>query len=164
MMHSLWKRAENNPASLTFDELQMLLNDRLGFVSDGLSSVSRNNPDDTLFDLMMLCFDSLNDKRETILHLWDGVDFDAKLICEGQSQLLNAINRWHEELGIQWPAGNYLQNLLFLLALVYTAYIWKSDMSADNSKVMAAVNQIIIWLKNSKSAPFDFLKKINVFS
>ncbi len=160
MINSLWQRAADSPAEITTAELQILLNDRLGIVTDGLASVSRHNTDETIFDLMMLFFDSLNEKRAIILKLWEIKDFNQKLICEGQSQLLNAIDDWHQALGIHGNLGRYVQNLLFLLALVYTMTVWKDDLSADSSKVMAKVDEIIGWLNASKSAPFDLWQKL----
>jgi hypothetical protein len=149
-----WENLENH------DQIQMLINDRIGFVTDRLGSVSRQNHDETIFDLMMLFFDSLNEKREIILKIWDSVSFNQQLICEGQSQLLNAIDNWHQELNINWQVGKYIQNLLFLLCLVYLSAIWKDDNSADSSKVMAKVDEIIKWLNSSKSSPFDVLQKL----
>jgi hypothetical protein len=160
MINNLWQRAAIAPIELTIEELQMLINDRLGVITDGLSSVSRQSSDETIFDLIMLFFDSLNEKRQIILGLWDHVDFNQRLICQGQAQLITAIDGWHQELNIHWQMGRYLQNLLFLLTLSYVATIWKNDDSADSSKVMAKVDEIISWLNASKSAPFDLLQKL----
>jgi hypothetical protein len=160
MINSLWERAALNPADLTANEIQLLINDRLATVTDNLATVSPHTQNETIFDLIMLFFDSLNEKRQTILKLWDNIDFNQKLICQSQAQLITAIDCWHKELNLHWQIGGYLQNLLFLVALSYTATIWKTDTSADSSKVMAKVDEIIGWLNSSKSAPFDFLQKL----
>ena len=78
-MNDLWERAYLNPNNVGDEELQILLNDRLAFVTDNLSTVSRHNLDETLFDLIMLFFDSLNEKRPIILKLWDSLDLNQKL-------------------------------------------------------------------------------------
>ena len=38
--------------------------------------------------------------------------------------------------------------------------VWKDDTSADNSKVMAKIDELIGWLNASKSAPFNLLEKV----
>lgn len=160
MINSLWEQAEQTPEKLSASELQILINDRLGVVTDNLSTVSRQNLDETLFDLIMLFVDSLNEKRQAILKIWDYADFNQKLICQLQTQLTEAIDIWHQELGIHWQVGRYVQNLLFSLIIIYTTTIWKTDNSTDNSIVMAKVNEIIGWIRNSKSAPLDLLEKL----
>ena len=160
MIDSLWEQAEQTPEKLSASELQILINDRLGVVTDNLSTVSRQNLDETLFDLIMLFIDSLNEKRQAILKIWDQTDFNQKLICQLQTQLTEAIDMWHQELDIHWQVGRYVQNLLFMLVITYTTTIWKTDNSPDNSTVMAKVNEIIGWIRNSKSAPLDLLEKL----
>lgn len=160
MIDSLWEQAEQTPEKLSASELQILINDRLGVVTDNLSMVSRQNLDETLFDLIMLFIDSLNEKRQTILKIWNEIDFNQKLICQLQTQLTEAIDMWHQELDIHWQVGRYLQNLLFSLIIIYTTNIWKTDNTPDNSTVMAKVNEIIGWIRNSKSAPLDLLEKL----
>ncbi len=160
MIDSLWEQAEQTPEKLSASELQILINDRLGVVTDNLSMVSRQNLDETLFDLIMLFIDSLNEKRQTILKIWNEIDFNQKLICQLQTQLTEAIDMWHQELDIHWQVGRYVQNLLFMLVITYTTTIWKTDNSPDNSTVMAKVNEIIGWIRNSKSAPLDLLEKL----
>ncbi|MEI6627826.1 MAG: hypothetical protein WCN27_00240 [Alphaproteobacteria bacterium] len=160
MIDSLWEQAEQTPEKLSASELQILINDRLGVLTDNLSTVSRQNLDETLFDLIMLFIDSLNEKRQAILKIWDQTDFNQKLICQLQTQLTEAIDMWHQELDIHWQVGRYVQNLLFMLVITYTTTIWKTDNSPDNSTVMAKVNEIIGWIRNSKSAPLDLLEKL----
>lgn len=159
-MIELWERAYLNPSAISYDELQRLLNDRLAFVTDNLSTVSRQNLDETLFDLIMLCFDSLNERRTIILKIWNDFNFNQKIICQMQTQLIEAIDMWHQELEINWQIGHYIQHTLFLLMLIYLSIIWKNDDSPDISKVMAKTNEIIGWLNQSKSAPFDLLQKL----
>ncbi len=164
LQDTLWYNAviiaEANQEELMPEELQALINNRLWAVTDKLSMVSRHNPDETLFDLMMLVFDSLTEKREIILNLWDSSSLNPGLICEGQSQIITAIDGWHQELNLHWNTARYVQNLLFLCALIYAAVVWKDDTSADNSKVMAKIDELIGWLNASKSAPFDLIEKI----
>ena len=160
MINSLWEQAEQTPEKLAASELQTLINDRLGVVTDKLSTVSRQNLDETLFDLIMLFVDSLNEKRQSILKIWDHADFNQKLICQLQTQLTETIDIWHQELGIHWQVGRYIQNLLFSLIIIYTTTIWKTDNTTDNSIVMAKINEIIGWIRNSKSAPLDLLEKL----
>lgn len=160
MINSLWEKAEQTPAGLSANEVQILINDRLGAVTDNLPTVSRQNLDETLFDLIMLFIDSLNERRQTILKIWNETDLNQKLICQLQTQLTEAVDIWHQELNIHWQVGRYLQNLLFSLIIIYTTNIWKTDSTPDNSTVMAKVNEIIGWIKNSKSAPLDFLEKL----
>ncbi len=160
MISSLWEQAEQTPEKLSASELQVLINDRLGVVTDNLATVSRQNLDETLFDLIMLFIDSLNEKRQAIIKIWDKTDFNQKLICQLQTQLTEAIDIWHQELDIHWQVGRYLQNLLFSLIIIYTTTIWKTDNTPDNSIVMAKVNEIIGWIRNSKSAPLDLLEKL----
>lgn len=157
---AIWEKATLDPSTVTPDEIQALINDRLWQVTDNLLTVSRNNTNETLFDLMMLVFDSLNEKRACILSLWDSQSLSTKLICEGQSQALAAIDTWHQELELNWNTARYVQNLLFLCALIYAANVWKDDISPDNSKVMAKIDELISWLNASKSAPFDLLEKL----
>ena len=159
-MNDLWERAYLNPNDISDDELQSLLNDRIGFVTDNLSTVGRHNLDETIFDLVMLFFDSLNEKRPIILKLWDNLDFNQKLVCKMQAQLTESIGIWHQELAIDWTVARPIQNILFMLALIYTSTIWKDDESPDSAKVMAKVNEITVWLSQSKSAPFDLLQKL----
>ena len=52
---------------LTANEIQLLINDRLATVTDNLATVSPHTQNETIFDLIMLFFDSLNEKRQTIL-------------------------------------------------------------------------------------------------
>ena len=144
----------------TPEEIQALINDRLWAVTDNLSTVSRHNTNETLFDLMMLVFDSLTEKRGIILNLWDSSSLNPQLICEGQSQIIAAIDGWHQELNLHWNTARYVQNLLFMCALIYAAVVWKDDTSADNSKVMAKIDELIGWLNASKSAPFDLIEKV----
>jgi hypothetical protein len=63
-------------------------------------------------------------------------------------------------LGLHWDVGRYVQNLLFLCALIYAANVWKDDTSADNSKVMAKIDEMIRWMKATKTAPLDVLEKL----
>ena len=156
----IWAKAEQPTPELTFEEIQALINDRLWAVTDQLSTVSLSNTDETLFDLMMLVFDSLTEKRACILNIWNTSSLDPKCICEGQSQIIAAIDGWHQTLNLQWNTARYVQNLLFLCALMYAASVWKDDTSADNSKVMAKIDELISWLNASKSAPFDLLAKV----
>ena len=159
-IEAIWEKATQDQAAVTVDEIQALINDRLWQVTDNLATVSRNNTNETLFDLMMLVFDSLTEKRACILSLWDAQNLSTKLICEGQAQVLAAIDTWHQELELNWDAARYAQNLLFMCALIYAANVWKDDTSADNSKVMAKIDEMISWLNASKSAPFDLLEKV----
>lgn len=159
-INAIWKKAEQHPSNLTTDEIQALLNDRLWMVTDNLSTVSRGNTNETLFDLMMLVFDSLTEKRACILKIWDSNSLNSRLICEGQSQILAAIDGWHQELNLQWNTARYVQNLLFLCSLIYATAVWKDDASTDNSKVMAKIDELIGWLNASKSAPFDLIEKV----
>jgi len=159
-IEAIWEKATQDPAAITVDEIQALINDRLWQVTDNLATVSRNNTNETLFDLMMLVFDSLTEKRTCILGLWGTQSLSTKLICEGQAQVLATIDTWHQELELNWDAARYVQNLLFMCALIYAANVWKDDTSADNSKVMAKVDEMIGWLNASKSAPFDLLEKV----
>lgn len=159
-MNELWKRASLDPNTISNDELQMLLNDRLAFVTDNLSTINCQNIDETLFDLIMLCFDSLNEHRSTILKLWQSTQMNSQLLCKMQTQLIESIDIWHQELSINWQIGTYIQNTLFLLILFYISTIWKDDSSPDSSKVMAKTNEIIELLNQSKSAPFDLLQKL----
>lgn len=152
-IHTIWNKAENGEI-LTNAEIQVLINDRLLAVTDKLSTVSRHNTDEVLFDLMMLVFDSLTEKREAILNIWNSDFLNSDFICEAQSQIIVAIDSWHEELNLHWNTGRYVQNLLFLCALIYAAVVWKDDTSPDNSKVMAKIDELIRWLSASKSAPF----------
>lgn len=158
-INAIWEKAINQGV-LTSEELQALINDRLWVVTDSLSTVSRHNTDETLFDLMMLVFDSLTEKREVILTLWNSSSLNPQLICEGQSQIIAAVDSWHQELNLHWSTARYVQNLLFMCALMYAATVWKDDTSADNSKVMAKIDELISWLNASKSAPFDLIEKI----
>lgn len=156
----IWEKAQKQSPELNTEEIQALINDRLWAVTDQLSTVSRHTTNETLFDLMMLVFDSLTEKRESILNLWNSSFLNPKLICEGQSQVIAAIDSWHQELNLHWNTGRYVQNLLFFCALMYAAIVWKDDTSADNSKVMAKIDELISWLNASKSAPFDLIEKI----
>ncbi len=158
-VNAIWEKA-GNQEELTPEEIQALINDRLWAVTDNLSTVSRHNTNETLFDLMMLVFDSLTEKRGIILNLWDSSSLNPQLICEGQSQIIAAIDGWHQELNLHWNTARYVQNLLFMCALIYAAVVWKDDTSADNSKVMAKIDELIGWLNASKSAPFDLIEKV----
>ena len=158
-INAIWEKAANQE-ELNFEEIQALINDRLWIVTDRLATVSRHNNNETLFDLMMLVFDSLTEKRETVLNLWNSSSLSPQLICEGQSQIIAAIDSWHQELNLHWSTARYVQNLLFLCALIYAAAVWKDDTSPDNSKVMAKIDELIGWLNASKSAPFDLLEKV----
>jgi hypothetical protein len=109
---------------------------------------------------MMLVFDSLTEKRVCVLNIWNASSLDPKCICEAQSQIIAAIDGWHQQLNLHWNTARYVQNLLFLCALMYAAAVWKDDTSADNSKVMAKIDELIGWLNASKSAPFDLLEKV----
>lgn len=159
-IEAIWESAESDAVSVTPEEIQALINDRLWYVTERLETVSRNTVDEALFDLMMLVFDSLTEKRGCILGLWDTQKISDQLICETQAQVLAAIDTWHQRLEIHWNAGRYVQNLLFLCALIYAASVWKNDTSADNSKVMAKIDEMIRWMKASKTAPFDLLEKL----
>ncbi len=158
-VNAIWGKAANKE-ELSSDEIQVLINDRLWAVTDNLSTVSRHNTNETLFDLMMLVFDSLTEKREIILNLWSSSSLNPQLICEGQSQIITAIDSWHQELNLHWNTARYVQNLLFMCALIYAAAVWKDDTSADNSKVMAKIDELIGWLNASKSGPFDLIEKV----
>ncbi|MEI7493947.1 MAG: hypothetical protein WCJ92_05055 [Alphaproteobacteria bacterium] len=159
-INAIWEKAEQPSPELTFEEIQALINDRLWAVTDQISTVSLNSANETLFDLMMLVFDSLTEKRTCILNLWNASSLDPKCICEAQSQIIAAIDGWHQTLNLHWNTARYVQNLLFLCALMYAAAVWKDDTSADNSKVMAKIDELIGWLNASKSAPFDLLEKL----
>ena len=159
-INTIWEKAAQPSPELTFEEIQALINDRLWAVTDQLSTVSLNSTNETLFDLMMLVFDSLTEKRACILNIWSTIALDPKCICEGQSQIIGAIDEWHQTLNLHWNTARYVQNLLFLCALMYAAAVWKDDTSADNSKVMAKIDELIGWLNASKSAPFDLLEKV----
>lgn len=156
----IWARAECDPISVTPEEIQTLINDRLWFVTERLETVGRNNTDETLFDLMMLVFDSLTEKRACILALWTAQKLSDQLICETQAQVLAAIDTWHQTLRIHWEVGRYVQNLLFLCALIYAGSVWLDDTSADNSKVMAKIDEMIRWMKTAKAAPLDLVEKL----
>jgi membrane protease YdiL (CAAX protease family) len=74
------------------------------------------------------------------------------------------LNRY---LGSNWDGWRAYSHVLsasaiglFLCALIYAAVVWKDDTSADNSKVMAKIDELIGWLNASKSAPFDLLEKV----
>ena len=159
-INAIWEKAAQPSPELTFEEIQALINDRLWAVTDQLSTVSLHSTDETLFDLMMLVFDSLTEKRTCILNLWNAIELNPKCICEAQSQISAAIDGWHQQLNLPWNTARYVQNLLFLCALIYAAVVWKDDTSADNSKVMAKIDELIGWLNASKSAPFDLLEKV----
>ena len=159
-INALWEKAGVQPNALSASEIQALINDRLSTVTDKLSSVSLHNKDETLFDLMMLFFDSLTEKRNTVFDLYSSCSFETSLICDMQSQILSAIDNWHQELSLHWPFGRYVQNLLFFCALIYTVNVWKDDISPDNSKVMAKIDELIRWINSSKSAPFDLIEKL----
>lgn len=156
---AIWEKAEHDTSTITAQEIQVLINDRLWYVTEHLETVSKNNANETLFDLMMLVFDSLTEKRKSILNLWNSQKLSDQLICETQAQVLNAIDTWHQKLGIHWDIGRYMQNVLFLSALIYATTIWKDDTSADNSKVMAKIDEMIRWIKAAKSEPFELLEK-----
>ncbi len=157
---AIWEKAEQMESELTFEDIQVLIHDRLEAVTGKLSTVSRHSENETLFDLMMLVFDSLTEKRTCILNIWNSQSLSTKLVCEGQSQILTAIDGWHQELELHWNTARYVQNLLFLCALIYAATVWRDDTSTDNSKVMAKIDEMIRWLNASKAAPFDFLEKL----
>jgi hypothetical protein len=156
---AIWEKAANQE-ELTTNDIHALINDRLWVVTDNLSTVSCHNRDETLFDLIMLVFDSLTEKREVILALWNSRSLSPQLICEGHSQIIAAIDSWHQELNLHWNTARYLQNLLFMCALIYAAAVWKDDISPDNSKVMAKIDELIGWLNASKTAPFDLIEKV----
>ncbi|MCE2716359.1 MAG: hypothetical protein ACK4V2_03585 [Pseudomonadota bacterium] len=159
-IEAIWEKAESNPSAITPEEIQALINNRLWYVTERLETVSRNNVDEALFDLMMLVFDSLTEKRACVLSLWETQKLSDQLICETQAQVLTAIDGWHQTLGLHWDVGRYVQNLLFLCALIYAANVWKDDTSADNSKVMAKIDEMIRWMKATKTAPLDVLEKL----
>jgi len=60
-IEAIWEKAESNPSAITPEEIQALINNRLWYVTERLETVSRNNVDEALFDLMMLVFDSLTE-------------------------------------------------------------------------------------------------------
>lgn len=163
-IQDLWTKArdqlKDQPDVLSDDEIKVIINDRLHVVTTNLGTISRHNQNETLFDLMMLVFDSLTEHREAVLNIYGAYDFSSSLICQVQSQCLAAIDQWHETLDLHWTFGRYMQNLLFLCALLYAASVWKEDISPDNSKVMAKIDELISWINSSKSAPFDLLEKI----
>lgn len=159
-INTLWEKAKNDSARITPSEIQALINDRLSFVTDNLSTVSVQNKNETLFDVMMLFFDGLSEKRKAVLDLYNSCALNSSLICQAQAQIITAIDHWHNELNLHWTIGRYVQNLFFLCALIYAANVWKDDTSADNSKVMAKIDELIRWINSSKSAPFDLMEKI----
>lgn len=151
----LWENALHNPESLSDDDLKVLLDDRLWFVTDLLNSISQNSEKEKLFDLLMLTIDSLSEQRQAILILAKTTKITPSLICHAQAQILSAIHTWHEQLGLHWNVGAHLQNVLFFGVLTYAINIWLDDDSPDASQVMAKIDELITWLMTMKSQPLQ---------
>jgi hypothetical protein len=158
----LWQKALNNPENLDDDAIKALLDDRLWFVTDNLGGVSLNSEKETLFDLLMLVVDSLSEKRTAIINAYQSMQLTPALICQGQSQILQAINSWHEKLNLQWNKGSQLQNVLFFGILTYSINIWLDDDSPDAAQVMAKIDELITWLLDMKAQPMQIFTKFGL--
>lgn len=154
----IWQNILKNIDLVSEQELQLLLDDRLWFVTDNLKTITATLEKEKIFDLIMLGIDSLQERRAEILHLKNNKNFDYDFICKLQSQLMREINIWHQHLNLAWGKGTYFQNYAFLGMLTYAANIWIDDHSPDSAKVMAKTDEMIDWLLQLKSNPMGIFK------
>lgn len=155
----LWQTALNDTHEFNDDEIKLLLDNRLWFVTERLNTLSNHSEKEILFDLIMLAIDSLSEHRQAILNIAKNFIITPNLLCHSQAQILREINIWHQNLGLHWNTGKHLQNVLFFGVLTYAINIWIDDDSIDSAKVMAKIDELISWMMELKNNPLQIVRQ-----
>lgn len=155
----LWQKALDTTHEFDDDEIRLLLDNRLWFVTERLNTLSTNSEKETLFDLIMLAIDGLSAHRQAILNIAKNFHINPNLLCHLQAQILREINVWHQNLVLHWNTGKHLQNVLFFGVLAYAVNIWIDDESIDSAKVMAKIDELISWMMELKNNPLQIVKQ-----
>ena len=95
-----------------------------------------------LFDLIMERFDVLNENREAVLSILDGIKFDPKQAIISFPHLTKSMGRILEEAGESCDGIKGCGKITGLTAVyLYTVKTWRDDDTTDMAKTMAALDK-----------------------